>query len=569
MFGKPIAGFQLQQQRLAEMLTEITKAQLLVLQLGRLKDQGKATPQQVSLAKRNNVDMACDIAREARRLLGANGILVEYSAMRHMANLESVYTYEGTHDMHTLILGEEITGISAVRVTSIPPREGRRVKIAVCIKRVPDTETRIRIAADGVSIDEAGVKFILNPYDEFAIEEALQRRDKAGGGEVVVIALGPDAAQETIRSALAMGADRGVLLKADADPGRRARGGQGAGGRAQGRRLRPGAVRQDGGGRLQPRRRPDGGGAARPAVRDRDLEARARGREGRGGARNRGRRRGGGIRAARRCSRRRRGSTRRAIRRSRGSWRRRRSRSRSSPRRWARPGVHGDGARPAARAEGGADRRRGRRTRCPSWCGCSARKRRCSDGRRAGGDSSSATARCARRATRWCGRRGRSRTRWAGTVDALVLGAPGVDAAAARLGEVGADRVLVARARELREVRARRLRGDGGRGGQAGELRAPCSSRRRRAGKDLAPRIAAQLDAPLATDVTALTADGGKVTATRPVYAGKAIQQLRFDGAAGGGLAPAQHVRARERGQGRRGVEGRRGRRRRGSWCAR
>jgi glutaryl-CoA dehydrogenase len=113
MFGKPIAGFQLQQLRLAEMLSEITKAQLLVLQLGRLKDRGTMTPQQVSLAKRNNVAMACECAREARRLLGANGILVEYAAMRHMANLESVYTYEGTHDMHTLILGEEITGIPA------------------------------------------------------------------------------------------------------------------------------------------------------------------------------------------------------------------------------------------------------------------------------------------------------------------------------------------------------------------------------------------------------------------------------------------------------------------------
>ena len=113
MFKKPIAAYQLQQQRLAEMLTEITKAQLLTLQLGRLKDAGKATPAQVSLAKRNNVNMACEIAREARRLLGANGILVEYTAMRHLANLESVYTYEGTHDMHTLILGEEITGISA------------------------------------------------------------------------------------------------------------------------------------------------------------------------------------------------------------------------------------------------------------------------------------------------------------------------------------------------------------------------------------------------------------------------------------------------------------------------
>jgi glutaryl-CoA dehydrogenase len=113
MFGKPIAGFQLQQQRLAEMLTEITKAQLLVLQLGRMKDAGTMTPEQVSLAKRNNVDIACECAREARRLLGANGILVEYAAMRHLVNLESVYTYEGTHDMHTLILGEHITGLSA------------------------------------------------------------------------------------------------------------------------------------------------------------------------------------------------------------------------------------------------------------------------------------------------------------------------------------------------------------------------------------------------------------------------------------------------------------------------
>jgi glutaryl-CoA dehydrogenase len=113
MFGKPIGGFQLQQARLAEMLTEITKAQLLCVQLGRLKDQGTMTPQQVSLAKRNNVDIATNIARETRRLLGANGILAEYQAMRHLANLESVYTYEGTHDIHTLILGQEITGLSA------------------------------------------------------------------------------------------------------------------------------------------------------------------------------------------------------------------------------------------------------------------------------------------------------------------------------------------------------------------------------------------------------------------------------------------------------------------------
>ena len=113
MFGKAIGGFQLQQARLAEMLTEITKAQLLCVQLGRLKDQGTMTPQQVSLAKRNNVSMATDIARETRRLLGANGILAEYQAMRHLANLESVYTYEGTHDIHTLILGQEITGHNA------------------------------------------------------------------------------------------------------------------------------------------------------------------------------------------------------------------------------------------------------------------------------------------------------------------------------------------------------------------------------------------------------------------------------------------------------------------------
>ena len=113
MFERPIAQTQIQQVRLADMLTEITKAQLLALQLGRLKDQGTATPAQVSLAKRNNVNMACECAREARRLLGANGILAEYHSMRHLANLESVYTYEGTHDMHSLILGEKITGLPA------------------------------------------------------------------------------------------------------------------------------------------------------------------------------------------------------------------------------------------------------------------------------------------------------------------------------------------------------------------------------------------------------------------------------------------------------------------------
>jgi glutaryl-CoA dehydrogenase len=111
--GKPIAATQVQQTRLAEMLTGVTQGQLLVIQLGRLKDRGTLRPQQVSLAKRACVDMACEVAREARRLLGANGILVEYSAMRHMANLESVYTYEGTHDIHGLILGHDLTGYAA------------------------------------------------------------------------------------------------------------------------------------------------------------------------------------------------------------------------------------------------------------------------------------------------------------------------------------------------------------------------------------------------------------------------------------------------------------------------
>src|SRR5216117_3554376 len=113
MFDRPIGGFQIQQERLADMLTEIVKAQLVSLHLGRLKDAGEFTPQQVSLAKRNNVSVATDIAREARRLLGANGILAEYASMRHMENLESVYTYEGTHDIHTLILGQAVTGLSA------------------------------------------------------------------------------------------------------------------------------------------------------------------------------------------------------------------------------------------------------------------------------------------------------------------------------------------------------------------------------------------------------------------------------------------------------------------------
>lgn len=112
-FGRPIAGFQLQQKKLAEMITEITKAQLLVWRLGQLMDQGKATPAQISMAKRNNVEIALNIAREARQMLGGMGITGEYPIMRHMANLESVVTYEGTHDIHLLILGMEVTGENA------------------------------------------------------------------------------------------------------------------------------------------------------------------------------------------------------------------------------------------------------------------------------------------------------------------------------------------------------------------------------------------------------------------------------------------------------------------------
>ncbi len=112
-FGKPIASFQLQQKKLAEMLTEITKGQLLVWRLGSLKNEGKATPAQISMAKRNNVEIALNIARESRQVLGAMGITGDFPMMRHMMNLESVITYEGTHDIHLLITGHDITGISA------------------------------------------------------------------------------------------------------------------------------------------------------------------------------------------------------------------------------------------------------------------------------------------------------------------------------------------------------------------------------------------------------------------------------------------------------------------------
>lgn len=114
-FNKPIAQFQLQQKKLAEMITEITKAQLLAWRLGVLKNEGKATSAQISMAKRNNVDMALKIARDARQMLGGMGITGEYSVMRHMMNLESVVTYEGTHDIHLLITGLDITGLNAFK----------------------------------------------------------------------------------------------------------------------------------------------------------------------------------------------------------------------------------------------------------------------------------------------------------------------------------------------------------------------------------------------------------------------------------------------------------------------
>ena len=112
-FDRPIGSFQLQQKKLAEMVTELTKGQLLVLQLARLKDQELVTPAQISMAKMNNAEAALKICRTARTMLGANGIMGQYPIMRHAANLESVYTYEGTHDIHTLVIGQEVTGLAA------------------------------------------------------------------------------------------------------------------------------------------------------------------------------------------------------------------------------------------------------------------------------------------------------------------------------------------------------------------------------------------------------------------------------------------------------------------------
>jgi glutaryl-CoA dehydrogenase len=112
-FGGPIARFQLQQEKLADMATRITTAQLLAHRLAELKERGDLTPQQVSMAKRNNVEMAREVARTAREMLGGNGITTDYSPMRHLANIETVYTYEGTHDIHSLVLGQDLTGIAA------------------------------------------------------------------------------------------------------------------------------------------------------------------------------------------------------------------------------------------------------------------------------------------------------------------------------------------------------------------------------------------------------------------------------------------------------------------------
>ncbi len=112
-FSRPIAGYQLVQEKLVDMVSRITQAQLLCLQMGRLKEAGTLRPAQVSLAKRNNVSMARDVARDARDVLGANGVTDEYQCGRHMLNLESVYTYEGTHDIHTLVVGQDVTGLAA------------------------------------------------------------------------------------------------------------------------------------------------------------------------------------------------------------------------------------------------------------------------------------------------------------------------------------------------------------------------------------------------------------------------------------------------------------------------
>ncbi|MEM8962891.1 MAG: acyl-CoA dehydrogenase family protein, partial [Acidobacteriota bacterium] len=125
--GGPLASKQLTQQKLANMLTELTKGQLLALQVGRLKDEGQLHHTMVSMIKRNNVDISLQVAREARDLLGANGIVDDYPVIRHMLNIESVFTYEGTHDIHGLIIGAEITGIQSFEPPAVPTRRARPV----------------------------------------------------------------------------------------------------------------------------------------------------------------------------------------------------------------------------------------------------------------------------------------------------------------------------------------------------------------------------------------------------------------------------------------------------------
>ena len=232
-FTHPIASYQLVQNKLAWMLREITKAQLLAYHLGQKKDAGTWIPEHISLAKMNNVDIALEIAREARDIHGANGILDEYCIMRHMANLESVKTYEGTHDIHNLILGRHITGIQAFtrelymhfqtpRVSSLifidevlveGTSKGNHMTIAVLLKQVPDTTAKISV--NGGRVDENEVsKWSFSPYDEYALEAALQLKESAGG-EIVAITAGPARCEKLLRDAAAVGADTLVHVSAE------------------------------------------------------------------------------------------------------------------------------------------------------------------------------------------------------------------------------------------------------------------------------------------------------------------------------------------------------------------
>ena len=174
-FDRPIGQFQLQQKKLAEMITEITKAQLLTFRLGQLRDEGKATSAQISMAKRNNVDMALTVARDARQMLGGMGITGEYPIMRHMMNLESVVTYEGTHDIHLLITGLDVTGLNAFvdqglcELQGVGVAEDREFRtVAIEFRTVPiatDPSTRVRLKFGlglTVRIDECAAPVMVN-----------------------------------------------------------------------------------------------------------------------------------------------------------------------------------------------------------------------------------------------------------------------------------------------------------------------------------------------------------------------------------------------------------------------